>query len=153
MDTTKKTGLSWGKRIAILYIGFALLILFMVFLSFNRKVDLVSSDYYQQELDYNARIEAINNTNSLKEDLVINSNTTSISIQFPKFFVNKQLTGNIHFFRPSDSSLDKKISVQLDQNGIQQIKSPETKGFYLLKIDLICEGKKYFFEKELYLNS
>jgi hypothetical protein len=38
--------ISWGYKIAALYIGFVLLVLFMVFMAMQQKIELVSPDYY-----------------------------------------------------------------------------------------------------------
>jgi len=51
--------MSWGKKITILYIGFVLLIVSMVTISASHKIELVSKDYYAQELDYQQKINAI----------------------------------------------------------------------------------------------
>ncbi len=42
--------MNWGYRVALLYISFAGLIIFLVTKSVNEKVDLVTPDYYAQEL-------------------------------------------------------------------------------------------------------
>ncbi|MBL0070976.1 MAG: FixH family protein [Bacteroidetes bacterium] len=57
--------ISWGYRVMFLYIGFAGLIIYFVTRSINEKVDLVTPDYYAQELKFQDKIESINRNNEL----------------------------------------------------------------------------------------
>ena len=142
--------IGWGTRIAILYISFAALIIFLVVLSFSKKVDLVSKDYYQQELNYDKKLQAINNFNNLGQIFEIKTENNTIEIKYPEYFNGKNISGNIHLFRPSDSSLDKKAQIN-SEKGLQKIQTIG-RGYYQIKIDLTCDGKNYFFEKEIFLN-
>ena len=49
--------MSWGIKIAIVYVGFMALIISMVIVSSSSKSELVAKDYYAQELNYQQRIE------------------------------------------------------------------------------------------------
>ena len=51
--------ISWGTKIATLYIGFVGLIILMVSMSMRQRVDLVSEDYYNRELAYQDKINEI----------------------------------------------------------------------------------------------
>lgn len=146
-----KTGLniSWGKRIAILYLGFAALIITLVVSSFGHKVDLVSGDYYAQELNYQQRINAISNLKD-KGATSFQLNEKTLTITLPEFFQNKTLDGTIHFYRPSDSALDK--TVKLGSGIKQEFSTAELKkGIYLVKLEFSCEGVNYFREEGIYI--
>ena len=41
--------MNWGKKIAVLYIGFVIMIGFLVYKSTQQNTDLVSDDYYKKE--------------------------------------------------------------------------------------------------------
>ena len=58
--------MNWGHRIIILYVGFVLLIGTMVYLSSRENVDLVSSDYYDQEIKFQSKMEAERQLSSSK---------------------------------------------------------------------------------------
>ena len=47
--------LNWGYKIAIFYILFVVGIVFLVFKASNQKVDLVTADYYGEEVRYQGR--------------------------------------------------------------------------------------------------
>ena len=109
--------MSWGIKITILYIGFVVLIVTMVAMTMSQKVDLVSKDYYAQELKFQDKIDQSNRANALIEPLNWMVSNGKIEINFPKEFKNQKITGTINLFRPSDASLDKKIAVSSLQNG------------------------------------
>jgi hypothetical protein len=57
--------ISWGIKIAMLYCGFVALIIIMVSMAMNQKIDLVSKDYYEQELNYQKKIDKTNRSHAL----------------------------------------------------------------------------------------
>ena len=48
---------NWGWKIAILYGGFVCFMLVMVFIASNQKVELVTTNYYEEELKYQSHID------------------------------------------------------------------------------------------------
>lgn len=139
------SNISWGKRIFILYTCFAAMIVTLVVMSYGKKVDLVSKDYYAEELNYQARINAINNLNTAGK-LTIENNSSNIRIALPEFFNGKNIEGTVHFFRPSDSSLDKLYKLKAAQPF--EVRAAELKpGVYLVKVEFSSEGKSYFGEQ------
>ena len=128
--------MSWGIKITILYIGFVVLIVTMVAMTMSQKVDLVSKDYYAQELNFQNKIDQSNRANALVEPLNWIVSNGKIEINFPKEFKNQKITGTINLFRPSDASLDKKIAVSSMQNGKQIISTSTLKaGVYKIQIE------------------
>jgi hypothetical protein len=57
--------MNWGLRIVLVYIGFVAMILTLVFKARSEKIELVAPDYYEQEIVYQNRIEALQNMRSL----------------------------------------------------------------------------------------
>jgi hypothetical protein len=99
--------MNWGYRIALLYTGFALLIFTMIVMTYQQRVDLVASDYYEQELKYQDRIDAINRTGKLKETVSWQVSETEIKITFPSEMAGKKITGEVLFFCPSNAENDR----------------------------------------------
>ncbi|MES2555764.1 MAG: FixH family protein [Bacteroidota bacterium] len=103
--------MSWGYKITFLYLGFVALITTMVVLSMRERVELVAADYYEQELNYQARIDAINHASELKEELTWRIDGTTLQLKFPEDLKDQKISGSIFFFRPSDSRLDKTMKI------------------------------------------
>ncbi len=142
--------LSWGTRIAILYIGFVLLIGLMMTLSMRQKIELVSDDYYDKELVFQSKMDEINNANALSEKISHSISDNSFSIQFPLQFKEDKVTGQILFFRPSDLSKDFKTKIQLDINSQQNIELNNfSKGMYKMQISWNVNDTPYFSEETI----
>jgi hypothetical protein len=142
--------IGWGTKIAILYIGFVLLIITMVVMCVNQKVDLVSDDYYQKELAFQYRINETNNANALSEKITHIIADKNLELKFPAAFKEKNVTGEIVFFRPSDASKDYKTLVQLDAEQLQSIPLNKlSKGMYKMQIDWKVNASSYFHEETI----
>jgi hypothetical protein len=142
--------LNWGYRVAILYAGFAGLIIYFVTRSINEKIDLVTPDYYAQELKYQDKIESTNRNNSLEQPLTIGLTDAGISVKFPLEMKGKNITGSILLFRPSDNTKDRTIAINTGAGFEQLIPSTElAKGMYRVKVEYQSDGISYYAEKQI----
>lgn len=138
--------MSWGIKITVLYLGFVAIILTLVFTCFRHKTELESKDYYAKELKFQDQIDASLNSNALTQPISYNIMDRSIQIVLPKEIVSEQLSGTIYFMRPSDSTKDKTIALNTDEEGIQMIDPGFVKGVYKMQISLKSGDKNYFKE-------
>lgn len=144
------TNISWGTKIAVLYIGFVVLILSMVILSMQQKIDLVSEDYYANELVFQNKINEMNNANALTEKITHTIYNNRFTITFPSVFKNEKLTGNIEFYRPSDKSKDLKLPVQLNGDLEQSVDLTRlSKGMYKMNVEWLAGKTGYFTEETI----
>jgi hypothetical protein len=141
--------ISWGTKIAALYIGFVLLIGTMVFMCMNQKIDLVSSDYYEKELAFQGRIAEMNNANALTENITHNMDSEGITLQFPALFKGKTIKGELYLFRPSDASKD--IRIALDLKDLKMLIPAEklSKGMYKMQTSWSVDKTPYFTEETI----
>jgi nitrogen fixation protein FixH len=144
--------MNFGKKIAILYLGFVALILTLVILSYGQKVELVSKDYYAQELKYQDKLDAINNTNALANSIEHKMEGSSILLYINPDMMTEDLSGTINFFRPSDSSKDVKLNMHFINN--QQVINTKslTHGTYKMQLSWKCKGKDYFKEEVIFID-
>lgn len=136
--------ISWGYKIAALYIGFVMMVLFMVFLASKQNIELVTPDYYAKELKFQQEIDAMNNAASLSANIQVNIADNKVILHFPFEFKNTQLKGEAVMFRPSDSSLDVSFPLQLNEEGKMILQSEKFKtGLYKLTVNWTADGKNY----------
>ncbi|MBS1537367.1 MAG: FixH family protein [Bacteroidetes bacterium] len=150
-ETQKSRGRMWAWGTAIVYCLFAAgTIGFVVFAS-TQKVDLVSEDYYKNEIVYQKQIERMNRTNALKETVTwyISGDGKTVEFKFP----NNDITdGTIKFYRPSSSSLDKEFKVTPNADGIQFIPVESLpKGMWKVKVEWSEHNENYYLESNLML--
>ena len=142
--------ISWGTKIAALYIGFVGLIVVMVVMSMQQRIDLVSDDYYDKELVFQDKINEMSNTNLLSGSITHSITDTDIELQFQPEFKAKKVTGEILFFCPSNASKDFKTTVALDENASQKVSLKGlSKGMYKMQISWKDEAKAYFSEETI----
>ncbi len=142
--------LNWGTRIAMLYIGFVALIAVMITLSMRQKIELVSDDYYDKELVFQTKIDEMNNANALSGKVDHSIEDNFFVIHFPTEFKDRVVSGNVLFFRPSDSSKDLKTEIKLDADLNQKIDLKSlSKGMYKMQVSWSVDNTPYFSEETI----
>jgi nitrogen fixation protein FixH len=144
--------MSWGIRIGILYGGFVAMILFLVFRTMNEKIDLVSPEYYQEELKFQDQIDRQKQSASLDVQPSVEVREKNVAIKFPASIEPSAISGTIKFYRPSDSSKDFTTAMQVDPSGIQIIPSEKLiTGIYEVQLTWSAGEKNYYNEISLYI--
>ena len=91
----------------------------MTVIFMTQDVSLVSDNYYEKSLSYQTEIDKQSRTNSLDEQVKINFNGEVINILFPSTYLDKNISGEIYFYRPSNPKLDFKLPLELNEEGNQ----------------------------------
>jgi len=143
----------WPYAIIATFVLFAGYIGYMVQQAMRTSVDLVSPDYYQQELAYQQRMETVARTAALPAPVLVRYNATLqlLSLQLPPTLVGQPLQGQIHFFRPSDQCLDFALPLQFIANQQQINTSKMQSGFWRVRLDFTAGKQAYFVEQDLRL--
>lgn len=107
---------SWGHGVVIALFAFIVFILSMLFLFPNgqKNSEMVTDNYYEEELKYQDVIDAKQNADNLKEKPVYSQEKDGIKIVFPKEYNNTNTTVKFVLNRTDDQNLDIKKPVQLD---------------------------------------
>ena len=139
--------MSWGYKIAAVYIGFVALILTLVGMAMSQRLDLVADNYYQQELEFQHKIDAREAAKNLAEPLTWNIANNVLEVSFPSQFKGMAIEGTVYFFRASDARQDRKFAIKTD-DFLKQTISTEgfAKGQYRLQIDWKVNSKAYYNE-------
>lgn len=143
---------NWGTGIALAYCLFAGTLVFVVIQSTKYDHSLVRDDYYAADLDYQQHYNKLSNSKNLAHTLAVQHRAAEQQIQviFPKEL--EQISGNILFFRPSDSQQDFSVAIQADEQHQQIISTTQLqKGLWKLKIDWSANGEQFYKEVNLVL--
>ena len=144
--------MNWGKRILFLYLAFVAGIVLLVVKSHGKNVDLVHKDYYQQELMYSQRMDALKNYYALSDGIVMVQKPLTIDIALPN---NHSAVDSrtIFFYKPSNPKADKIFDIQPDEKGILHIEKRMLEmGKYEIKIDWVKNQKAYAFEQSIIIH-
>jgi len=79
---------NWGKGIFLTFIIFFSGIALIIIFPFNQKVDLVTENYYKEELLYQDQINKINRTNNLSEKIRVEHTKDILKINYPESYKN-----------------------------------------------------------------
>lgn len=144
--------MNWGNKLLVVFGLFALLLGTLVYKAMHTRFDLVSSDYYKQELRYQQRIDGIANAARISAP-VVEQNATTLTIIMPEALKGMPVKGEAWFYRKSDAEADTRIALEPDADGQQVIsKKLLVAGPYQLKLDWKTGDTVYYVEKELKVN-
>lgn len=139
--------LNWGTWITIFYSSFVLFIGWMVYSAFGENYDLVTEDYYAQEIQYQAKIDSKHRVKQLGEGIQSTIQNDDLVILFPQ--KENHLEGTIHCFRPSDATKDLIHTFSTENGKVALPLSQLTRGKYLLKVDWVEDNNHYYQEQTL----
>ena len=144
--------INWGTVIVLAFIGFiAFIMYFVISMSTNKKYthDLVTEDYYQQELEYQKDINKEANSKLLSEDLHWRKTEEGIEIIFPETLKAKQITGKVFLYRPSNKHLDFETAISISKHTLLIPDKRLLGGRWNINVDWQYNGKSYLFKKEI----
>lgn len=142
----------WGWRIALLYSAFVAMILVLVISSSKQKFDLVSPDYYKDEIAYQTVVDASENQAALTGSLIIQANKKVITIDFPNEFSEIGIQGDIYFYSAVNKNWDRHLAVKTMGNRMEIDRSLFMKTSYKIKLSYSANGKKYYQENDINLS-
>ena len=146
MQNETNTTMNFGKWIILAFILFAGFIVTLVVICIRQDVNLVSKDYYKDELAYQKQIERLDNTLALQRqpDIRILDNNL-LSIQFNQ--VNRVEDAKLVLFCPANPVMDKTILMVAGKDK-QLIKlDGAAHGMYKARLFWTMEGKEFFVEE------
>lgn len=139
--------MSWSYKITFLYIGFVLMMLGFVYAATQQHFDLVTEDYYAQELVYEQRIQQIRNAKALAQPLhiLVAKEKGLLFVNFPP---QQGIQGTLTFYRPDEANVDQVVEIELNDQNQQVIPIAALKrGLWRLQIAWKAEGKSFFQEE------
>jgi hypothetical protein len=139
--------MNWGLKIGILYGGFVVLIVTMVVMSSRQKMDLVATDYYDQELKYEDQLNKMRASSKLEHQPELIANGNRLELVFPDDVRGKSISGNLIFFRSSDAQKD--VAQELTSDTLlRRVVATEklVPGYYQAKLNWKANEQEYYQE-------
>lgn len=146
--------INWGTGIVIVIAAFISFIMyFVITMSTNNKYsyDLVTDNYYQQELQYQKQIEAEKNAKNLIENVKLKHSEFGLTVNFPKDLDYKMINGKVFLYRPSNKQLDFEILISISKPYLLVPEKRLLDGRWNIIVSWTYEKKDYLFKKELNL--
>jgi len=147
-----KIKFNWGTGIVIAMVLFMVFILQFLYRSFDTKNnhDLVSEDYYKDELYYQQEIDKMNNANQLEQNLTFERVKDGFLFVFPQDMDASEITGTAYFQRPSNKDLDFQQDILLSDSKILINHTNLVEGKWKVKIDWKYNDEEYLLKETVF---
>ena len=140
----------WPIGIFGVFICFAAGMTTMVVLACRSNTDLVSRDYYDQELRFQGRIDSVDRSKQFRATANYDAVVKRITISLPIEHAGKDVTGNIQLYRPSAAGLDRQFPLATDAKGVQILDAANLQnGLWKIRVAWTVAGQEFFLEQKI----
>ncbi len=144
--------INWGTGIVFAFIGFiAFIMYFVITMSTSEDInnDLVTEDYYKEELEFQKEIDKETNAQSLEENITWKKSEDGLVIIFPETLKVQNITGKVFLYRPSSKQFDFETPISLSNHNLLIPDNRLLDGRWNIKVDWQYNGKSYLYKKEI----
>jgi hypothetical protein len=144
--------ISWGTGIVLAFIGFISFIMyFIVTMNIDDKYnhDLVSDDYYGDELIYQKDIDKLQNSETLETNIGYEKTAEGLLIKFPETLDYNKIKGTLFLYRPSNKQLDFDTAISLSNSNLLIPDKRLVDGRWNIKIDWQYKEKSYLYKESI----
>lgn len=148
----KKMKLSpWPIGIAVYFFSFFVLVVIFAIKASGVRFDLVTKDYYAQELVYSDTMEARQRAMALEEKPAVRLHGHLLTVQPPAIWeAAPEATGRLHLYRASDARQDIRMEWNPGEPTHLTVQG-KLSGWYQVRLYWEADGKSYFDEHDVYL--
>lgn len=138
--------MNWGYKLTIVFVGFALLIGTLVYKCTQQQYDLVSEDYYDQELKYQDKIDGSKQAATISPVTILQT-ANDVIIKMPEELKGEAIEGEVWLYCASKASDDLKLPLNVGYDGIMNVSKNKIAGSnYTAKISWSSGSVKYYKE-------
>ena len=145
--------INWGTGIVIAFIVFIGFIMFLIITMMTKDTfdfDLVTEEYYKEELAFQEEIDAETNAQLLSENIVIDRVEGGLLVIIPKNFEIDKIEGTIFAYRPSNKNLDFNVSLnELSSNKLLLPSNRLVEGRWNISVSWKYEGVNYLYRDNI----
>ncbi len=144
--------INWGTAIVLAFIAFIGFILyFVVRMGTDDRAnhDLVTEEYYKEELGYQKEIDAENNANADGLNIELEKTVDGLQLQFPETLEPQKIIGTVSLYRPSNKHLDFDLPVSLSNTHLLIPDKRLLDGRWDIKVFWEYEGKAYLHKESI----
>jgi hypothetical protein len=138
----------WAIGIVGVFVLFVLGILALVLMAMSREVDLVTDQYYDRELRYQDRIQAMERASKPENAIEVQEKMDSLVLVYPPAPTGRKVTGNCMLYRPDNPRLDRVVPMTPNEIGRQVVPTAGLMpGLWRVKMEWKVGGVEYYQEK------
>lgn len=142
--------ITWGHKIAGVYLLFVAGILFLAFKANHEEFDLVTKDYYGEELKYQQVIDQTENSAKLSAPVLVEKTEGQLKISFPEEMRNKKKKIDFYLYYPADARKDFRLKLETNEMEFTQPLPARITGMYELQLTWQADSLKYFHKQKIF---
>lgn len=141
--------MNWGKAIILVFVLFVGFIGTMVVQMTRQRIDLVSDNYYQNEIDYQQHIDRVTNARlNPSVTMTCQSDQQQVVFELPSSLQK----GEIIFYRPADRRQDFRVNIAAQHPARQIIPTKSlAKGNWHVQFTWSDGQRDYYKEEQIFL--
>ncbi len=145
--------MNWGNRIIVIFALFLSMLFYFLYVASRQSNELVDNNYYQEEIEFQKKIDAASRLNAISSKPLTQVNETEIVIQLPSSTINEFNKGSLYFIHHSSKEADRMIELKPDTAGFFKLAKTNlpNHGSYKLRIQWSSGLTTYFREEEVSL--
>lgn len=143
--------MNWFHKLMLVLLAFIGMMTYFVVRSVQTPLDLVTEKYYEEEIQYQTRIEKISNDKKMVDKVVIGVKDQQLQITFPASIQKSEVGGNVKLYYAADQKKDQSFKIDIQEGNTQQIDVSKLSGAYSIQVDWTYKDKSYYTEQKLFL--
>ncbi|HRN92957.1 MAG TPA: FixH family protein [Ferruginibacter sp.] len=143
--------MNWGNRIVVVFVLFVSGIVFMVVKASKHSQELVTTNYYEKELVYQKKIDAMNNLAMLNDSIVLTQTPEALVLELPAAMNEKNVEAVVHLYCPFNEASDQHLKASTSEGTIVIPLNNKAPGSYVVKTDWSDGTNMYYSENKIIL--
>ncbi len=141
----------FGHKIAVVYTLFAIGMTAMLIMSMQFDHELVTENYYENELSFQGRKDAFDNMATATFKVNVALEQGAVSVKFEGLPANEQPEGTLSLYKPDKAAFDEQHELVLDADRRMRIEPKGKQGRYKLELRFEIDGTDYYVHKDILL--
>ena len=125
----------------------------MIFHFMNQKVDLVTDNYYEKTLVYQNNINEAERSKEFDKQIKLEYSDNQLKFVFPDSVAKAMNDGEVYFYRPSNSNMDFKTPLQVNQSGELTLDASKIeRGYWKVQMKWLMNKESYSVERTVIID-
>lgn len=138
--------MNWGNKIVIVFTVFVTGMIVMVVKAFQEEQQMVTSNYYEKELVYQQKIDAMKNLALLNDSVVVHQAQNVLVVKLPEAMHVKQVNAMVHLYCPFNEANDQHVQLTTNNGSLSMPLNNVQVGNYVVKTEW-NDGEKMFYSE------
>lgn len=143
--------MNWFHKLMLVLTAFVSMMVYFAVRSVQTPLDLVTENYYQEELKHQDKMDKVDNYARLERKVKISNEPGQLKVVFPTDLNASSLTGTVKLYYAGDKSKDVEMHLKLNEAGEQIIDVSGRSGAYTVQVNWQSGQESYYTETKLFL--